>query len=132
MKTFELHIDLYKKPQTLAGLLKNNNIQFGDRLSIRSFLNEELVLLVVLSALNSFKKSHSADKVLQDIFENKNSKEIQQEIQTEFGVSVEITTETAEKDWHTFSKEKLAKAYGDEEPEYDVSMVKEHNADYKK
>ncbi len=31
-----------------------------------------------------------------------------------------------------FSKQKLAKAYGEDEPEYDETMVKEPNEDYKK
>lgn len=132
MKTVELNIDHFTKPQNIAVLLKRNNLQSGDRVSVKSILNEQLVLLVVFSALNSLNKTHKANKVLQDIFDDKDSKEIQQEIKTEFGLSFEITAVIDEEDWHTFSKEKLEKAYGADEPAYDLSMVKEHNADYRK
>ena len=34
-------------------------------------------------------------------------------------------------EWMGFSKQNLAKAYGTNEPEYDLSMLKEPNPEYK-
>lgn len=43
-----------------------------------------------------------------------------------------MDTTNEESGWQQFSKEKLAKAYDRDEPEYDMSMVKEFNVEYKK
>lgn len=34
-------------------------------------------------------------------------------------------------DWANLAMESLERAYGDDEPEYTVDMIKEHNPDYK-
>ncbi len=134
MKTIELNIDHYTKPQGLAGELKGKNLQSGDILSVRSFLNEEMVLLIVLAALaflNQRKMDH-ANELLKDIFDDKDSREIQKEITEKYGIAVEVETAKEDEGWRQFSKEKLAEAYGADEPEYDVNMIKEPNPDYKK
>ncbi len=49
-------------------------------------------------------------------------------------VSVKDTdkeSELEQDEWMSFSKQNLAKAYGDDEPEYDLSMLKEPNPEYK-
>jgi len=134
MKIIEVNIDHYTKPQSLAGELKEKNLQQGDTLTVKSLLDEEMVLLIVLVALAFLNqgKMNYANELLKDIFGNKNNKEIQKEIEEEYGIAVEVETTKEEEGWQQFSKQKLAKAYGTDEPEYDLSMVKEPNADYKK
>ena len=51
MKAIKLNIDYSTKPQNLAGELKKKNLQKGDLLAVKSILNEEMVLLIVLTAL---------------------------------------------------------------------------------
>lgn len=49
-------------------------------------------------------------------------------------VSVKDTdkeSELEQDEWMNFSKQNLAKAYGTDEPEYDLSMLKEPNLEYK-
>lgn len=133
MKTITLNIDHLTKPQTLAGELKKKNLQKGDVLNVTSPLDAEMVLLIVLVALAFLneRKMDYANKVLKDIFGDKSSSEIQKEIANECGIELELETAN-DIDWSQFSKQKLAKAYGENEPEYDESMVKEPNEDYKK
>lgn len=40
--------------------------------------------------------------------------------------------ENKEDDFYTFSAQGLAKAYSDDEPEYDIALIKEPNPEYKK
>ncbi len=40
--------------------------------------------------------------------------------------------EDEKKEWESFAKENIAKAYSDDEPEYTESMVKEPNPAYKR
>ena len=133
MKTIKLHIDHSTKPQTLARELKRKNLQKGDLLTIRSLLDVEMVLLIVLVSLAFLneRKMDYANKVLKDIFGDKDSSEIQKEIAEEYGIALEVETAN-DADWKQFSKQKLAKAWEEDEPEYDESMVKERNEDYKK
>ena len=136
MKNVALNIDHTTRPQKLAGALKEHDLQQGDKLTITTLLDEEMALLIVLIAffvLHHLKIDY-ANKMLKDIFASKGSKEIQDEIAREYGIEVRVEAkETREEDsWHQFSKEKLSKAYGEDEPEYDLSMVKEPNPDYKK
>ena len=133
MKAIKLNIDYSTKPQNLAGELKKKNLQKVDLLAVKSILNEEMVLLIVLTALAFLnqKKMDYAHKLLKDIFGDKNSREIQTEIANEYGIVLEIE-EGTESDWQQFSKQKLAKAYGENEPEYDESMVKEPVEYYRK
>ena len=132
MKTVKLHIDHSTKPQTLARELKKKNLQKGDLLTIKSLLDVEMVLLIVLVSL-AFLNERKIDyaKVLKDIFGNKDSSEIQKEIADEYGIALEVEAAN-DADWKQFSKQKLAKAWEEDEPEYDESMVKERNEDYKK
>jgi hypothetical protein len=134
MKTIELNIDHYTKPQSLAGELKEKNLQQGDTLTVTSVLSQEMVLLIVLVALGFLnqRKMGYANELLKDIFDNKDSKEIQREIEEQYGIVVEFEPAKEDKGWQQFSNEKLAKAYGTDEPEYDESLVKEPNPDYKK
>ena len=47
-------------------------------------------------------------------------------------VSTEKTEEENEREgWNNFSMKNLNAAYGDNEPDYDLSMVKEPNPEYK-
>jgi len=92
MKAIKLNIDYSTKPQNLAGELKKKNLQKGDLLAVKSILNEEMVLLIVLTALAFLnqKKMDYAHKLLKDIFGDKNSREIQTEIANEYGIVLEI------------------------------------------
>lgn len=136
MKNVALNIDYTTQPQILAGALKGYDLQQGDKLTITTLLDKEMTLMIVIVALFVLyqKKTGYADKVLKDIFSNKDSKEIQNEIAREYGIDVQVETKSTreEDNWHQFSKEKLSKSYGADEPEYDLSMVKEPNPDYKK
>ena len=42
-----------------------------------------------------------------------------------------VPADRAEGDWHRFSAEGLERAYGPKEPEYDASLIKEANPEYK-
>jgi len=135
MKNVTLNIDHTTQPQKLAGALKEHDLRQGDKLTITTLLDEEMALLIVLVAfavLHHLKIDY-ANKVLKDIFASKGSKDIQDEIAREYGIEVQVKAkETSEEDsWRQFSKEKLSKAYGANEPEYDLSMVREPNPDYK-
>ena len=136
MKNVALNIDHTTQPQKLAAALKEHDLRQGDKLTVTTPPNEEMALLIVLVAfavLHHLKIDY-ANKVLKNIFASKGSKDIQDEIAREYGIEVQVKAkETSEEDsWRQFSKEKLSKAYSANEPEYDLSMVKEPNPDYKK
>lgn len=135
MKNVALHIDYNTGPEKLAGVLKEYNLQQGDKLTVTTQLDEELTLLIVIVVLIALhEKLDYPNKVIEDIFSSKSSKDIRNEIAREYGIEVKVETKkTIEEDsWLQFSKEKLSKAYGTDEPEYDLSMVQEPNPDYKK
>ncbi|MEK7226738.1 MAG: hypothetical protein AAB221_13785 [Bacteroidota bacterium] len=136
MKKVALNIDSATRPQKLADILREHNLHQGDELTIITFLAKEMTFLIVLISLAMLhrKKMDYANKALKDIFDNKDSKEIQDEIAREYGidVQVEIKNSGEEDSWRQFSKENLSKAYGIDEPEYELSMVKEPNPEYKK
>lgn len=133
MKNIAIDIDYKTKPEKLAVTLKSHNLHEGDKLAVSTSLDEEMTLLIVVAALHFLhEKFDYANKLLKDIFSSKGSAEIQEEIVREYGIDVEVKAVSEENNWHQFSKEKLAKAYGTDEPEYDESMVKEPNPDYKK
>ncbi|HSZ86851.1 MAG TPA: hypothetical protein VK787_12535 [Puia sp.] len=134
MSIIELNINQDTKPQSLASALKQQNLQRGDRLDIRSLLDEEMSLLIVLVALAVYNKMKIdyADKLLKDIFGNMSSMEIQKEIEKEYGIAVQKETAKEKENWQQFSKQQFAKAYGIDEEEYSPNMIKEPNPDYKK
>ncbi len=94
MKTVTLNIDQYTKPQNLAGELKKKNLQKGDVLAVKSLLDEEMVLLIVLVSLAFLneRKPDYANKMLKDIFGDKDSREIQKEIADEYEIELELET----------------------------------------
>ena len=136
MKTVALNIDNTTKPEKLVVDLKQNNLAQGDKLTVNTLLDEKLTFLIVLIALIVLyqRKMDFADKIIKDIFESKKSDEIRDEISREYGIEVSVKSKRSDEDinWHQLSKEKLSGAYGAGEPEYDESMVKEPNPDYKK
>jgi hypothetical protein len=134
MKDIALHINYKTKPEKLAGSLRSQDLKQGDKLIVNSILSEEMTLMIVILILYYFKqqKIDYADEMLKDIFATKGSKEIHDEIAREYGIEIEIKSTNEEDNWYQFSKEKLAKAYGTDEPEYDESMVNEPNPDYNK
>jgi hypothetical protein len=136
MKNVALNIDYTTRPQKLADVLKGHDLRQGDKLTIITPLATDMTLLIVLISLAVLhhKKVDYANKALKDIFDSKGSKDIQDEIAKEYGIDVQVETKNSSEEdgWHQFSKEKLSKAYGADEPEYDLSMVQEPNPDYKK
>lgn len=136
MKTVELNIDHTTRPQGLAGELIRQDLRHGDKLTVTTPLDDEMVMLIVLVSLSFLyqQKADYGNKVLKDIFASKGSKEIQNEIAREYGihVEVEIRGKNENENWKQFSKEKLSKAYSIDEVDYDLSMVKESNPAYKK
>jgi hypothetical protein len=136
MKIVELNIDHTTRPKLLAGTLRNHNLMQGDRLSVATSLDEDMTLLIILVALAVLHQRYidSGNKMLEDIFADKSSHEIQKEIASEYGIEVQVESKdyNEQNNWQQFSKDKLSKAYGMDEPEYDLSMVKEPNPDYKK
>jgi hypothetical protein len=88
---------------------------------------------VVLSFLYK-KKMVYADKVLKDVLTDKGIRELQNEITKEYGIDVQVESKEVNEDenWKEFSKHQIAKAYSNNEPEYELSMVKEPNSSYKK
>jgi hypothetical protein len=136
MKIVQLNIDHTTQPKLLAGTLSNHNLRHGDKLSVATWLDEGMTLLIILVALAVLHQRHIdyGNKMLEDLFADKSSDEIQKEIASEYGIEVQVETKdyNEQDNWHQFSKEKLSKAYGAEEPEYDISMVKEPNPDYRK
>src|SRR5215204_7010211 len=129
MKTVALNIDITTNPEKLAGDLKEHDLKKGDRLTINTLLDEQLTFLIVLVALIALyqHKLDYANNILKNIFESKDSKEIQDGIAKEYGIEVNINAQKINEDesWYRLSKEKLARAYRADEPEYDLSMVKE-------
>lgn len=79
METIVLNIDHNTKPQNLAGALNKRNLQRGDTLSVKSWLDEEMVLLIVLIALAVFHhaKKDYFNKVLEDVFGDRDSRKLQ-------------------------------------------------------
>jgi hypothetical protein len=122
MSIIELNINQDTKPQSLASALKKQNLQRGDRLNIKSLLDEEMSLLIVVIALAVYYKIkvEYADKLLKDIFGGMDSIEIQKEIKKEYGINVQMETIKGKDNWQHFSKQQLAKAYGTNEYEYRI------------
>jgi hypothetical protein len=137
MKSVALNIDKTTRPENLAGTLKEYDLQHGDKLTVNTLLDEELTLMIIIVALIAIyqsKKIDYANKLLSDLFASKTSKEMQDEIVKEYGIEITVETKKSSENeiWQQFSKEKLSTAYGPDEPNYDISMVKESNPDYKK
>jgi hypothetical protein len=51
---------------------------------------------------------------------------------TKLLVTVLQASETNDQDWHDVSIKGLAAAYGDNEPEYPLTLIKEHNPAYER
>jgi len=122
MSVIALNISQDTKPQSLAGALKQQNLQRGDSLTIHSLLDEEMSLLIVVVALAVYYKSNVefADKLFNEIFGSMNSMQIQKEIENEYGIDVHMQAINEKDNWQQFSKQQLAKAYGTSEEEYSI------------
>jgi hypothetical protein len=140
MKTVEIDIDHTDSPRALAREFKAHNLQKGDHLRLLSSkvdnnaLFELAIIVLAIIAINMINenKIQYADKLLKDVFNDKDIKDIKNDIRATYDIDLIIGTKDGEQQiWNQFGKSKLAKAYDDIEPEYDISMVKEPNPHYK-
>jgi hypothetical protein len=143
MKTIEIDIDHTASPKALVDEFRTLDLQRGDHLRLLSskvdeadLLKSAVVMMVVL-AINLFldkERAEYADNLLKDIFEDKNLKRMKEEIKRIYDIDfvIDVKEDEDQQSWRQFGKSKFAKAYGDMEPEYDMSMVKEANPNYKK
>jgi hypothetical protein len=136
MRIIELNIDNTTRPHNLASELKQFNLQQGDKLKVTTLMDEVMTLTIIWVVFSFLyqKKMEYADKVLKDVLTDRGIRELQNEITKEYGIDVQVESKSVNEDenWNQFSKEKLSKAYGNNEPDYELSMVKEPNPSYKK
>jgi hypothetical protein len=141
MKTVEIDIDHTASPQALAQEFKKHNLQRGDSLRLLSSKVDDNTLIIVAIAILVItaisimhkEKIEYANKLLEDIFKDKNVQGIENDIKRIYDIDLMIDMKEDEEQqfWKQFSKSNLAKAYDHDEPEYDLSMVKEPNPRYK-
>jgi hypothetical protein len=136
MKIVEIDISEDKLPKDLSLEFKKQNLEEGDQLIIKSnkanqFIVATILVVVIIALAYYYKKSQDyANSVLKKVFDEDNIDDIEAEVEKRFGNGV-IIENNEDLDWHKFSLNSLAKAYGESEPEYDLSMVKEPNPYYK-
>lgn len=140
MKTVEIDIDATSSANDLIKELKQRKLQKGDALYLFSSVKEDNYLLLqalyVLAAMAIIiflnkQKNLQIEALLQNVFKD-SVKEIQEGIKKEYDIEITLHTKDEEHlSWQKFSKEQLSKAYGTDEPEYDLNMIKEPNPRYK-
>ena len=138
MKVIELDIDKSSKPYLLAEELKQQNPQDGDKIIFISqvLIEKELILIVAILLLDYFKERHIhyANGIIEDILGNKDIVEIENNIKDRYGIEIEMTSKSVndeDKEWKKISQGNMLRAYGADEPEYDMSMIIEPNPFYK-
>jgi len=136
MKVVEVDISAYKLPKDLALDFTKHNLEEGDQLILKTdkntiFIAATILVVVIIALSYYYKKSqHYADTVLRRVFSEDNLEEIEAEVEKNFGNDI-VFEEKENDDWNKFNINNLSKAYGENEPEYDLSMIKEPNPTYK-
>ena len=141
MKTVEIDIDNTSSPKALAEEFKSRDLQKGDRLRLLFSKNDTeffklalaIVALIAINRLLEARTDYSA-RLLKHIYDAKKINDIEKEIKNEYDIdlAIDYKEDTEQQNWRSFSQSKLAKAYGDVEPEYTANMVREPNPEYKK
>lgn len=149
MKTLTLPVHKQQTPQEMLALLAKENLRSGDKLDI--IISEEeqhllmvalLLLLLAVALLAHFGEKQQQEKriadgahMLQDLFSQTDSEEIEKKLEAEYGIEIEFIRagdEEAEKaDWRRLGMQAFAASYGDDEPDYSDALLLEHNPDYK-
>ena len=91
-----------------------------------------LVVVVAFSILYKEKIEH-VNNLLEDILKDKDIRGIENDIKRKYDIELVIDAKEDEEQqfWKQLSKSNLTKAYNYDEPEYDLSMVKEPNPRYR-
>ena len=122
----------------MAYLFKKNNLHKGDKVRIESkplppmaMAGALLLLFVCVSIYLRTRNRKSAEQLLDNILKNKSAEEIEREIERECEIDVEIATKTDEReDMLKVGVQNLARAYSENEPDYDSITLKEPNPEY--
>jgi hypothetical protein len=82
---------------------------------------------------NRRRRNDDTEPILEDLFKGKSIEEIEKEVENEYGVKIEIQHVEDEdyKAWRDLSNQNFLKAYGQDEPEYNINDIKEPNPLYK-
>ena len=142
MKIVEIDIDKTSGAKSLAEEFRLQNLQRGDTLKFHSSKISDddfikvAILVVAIFALAFYDKKNTdfANAILKDVFNDRDIKDIEQEIAEEYGIELimEGKDDEEQKAWQELSKKQLLKAYSTDEPEYTLSMIMEPNPGYKK
>jgi hypothetical protein len=137
MKSIEIDIDNIKNAGELALQFEEYNLQEGDNLILKSdkttlIFGVIVIAIVVLALVIYYEKGQAyANEVLLQVLGDGDIHEIERGIENEFGISIDLETKERE-DWYELSGGQLLNAYSETEPDYDLSMLKEPNPEYKK
>ena len=142
MKLISIDIDKTPSAKALAEEFKDRNLQRGDQLQLLSsklpeadFLRALVAIMVFIAidiTLNKKKKTNYVNKIIKDSL-NKDLNELESDLKNEYDIQLTFDTKDTDENnrWKDFCTDQLANAYGIDEPEYDISMIKEFNPDYK-
>ena len=139
MQVIEIYIDSnITNPKSLSDILSKNKIVEGDKLVIkRASISDEAFIMSVILVVSIIamwfakeRKNEYSEKLLDDIFKDKTIADIEEEMLTSYGITIEIEQEQERKLWIENARHRLSKGYGEEEPDYEFIILKEPNPYY--
>jgi hypothetical protein len=142
MSSYKINISKANQPHAMALLLKKKNVKRGDKVKLvadEAWTTVAMMgaLMVVVLALymlqDKRKKLDAAQKLLDDLYKDyKSPEELEAQIKQEYDVTVEIEDGDGEKKfWKETAARGMAKAYGNDEPDYSDVKLLEPNPQYK-
>jgi len=137
MKTLEIDIDNINAAAAIGRLLKEKNIQTGDKIDLKLNKKESSLALIgllvlVAIALSAHFQRRKEERMLQDVFKGFDTPdELEAHIEKEYGVDLELKTYDfyvgeEQKDWNDLSVRNFSKLYNEEKGIEDIK-VKEPN-----
>jgi len=138
MKVHQIEIDTITAPGDFLSFLENNDVQRGD--TVKLVTSARQIVLYILSfiyvALYWYytakkKRQEDGDQILDALFKDRSSGEIELEIEHQYGIKIEtayIDEETGH--WQSLSQRHFINSYAASEPDYDLMIVKEPNPSY--
>lgn len=140
MNTIKLDTSQFRTTGEAYALLKENQLHEGDRIFIyssdRSSLNADVILMLILIkayfVIEIEKNVQLGKKLMEELFGEKSSKELEEEVEAEYGIQIEVEpSDSFREDWGKLATQGFLRAYGEDEPDYSKVKVKEANPDYK-
>ena len=146
MRTVDIDLDGSASLSGLLSRLRDEHVHAGDHLRLfsskpQSDLDSFALLMIVFHVLDRLfatqpvneARARFGDQVVRDLFGRyTNAEELELDLEKEFGVEISILARGDEDaDWLRLSAGNLARAYGEHEPDYSASDVKEPNPHYR-